>query len=80
MSTTQELRLRGNEKINLSLLTVTSYFNHNSIIILNLIIYKKLTIDFVNKLIPTKRQTIVKVFLINSFPLILINELLNILQ
>ena len=32
------------------------------------LIYKKLFMDLINKLIPTKIQTVVKVFLINIFP------------
>ena len=45
-----------------------SFFNHNGISIYNKLIYKKLIIDFINKLIPTARHTNVKVFLIKVFP------------
>ena len=39
----------------------------NFIAILNLF-YKKLIMDLINKLMPTKIQTVIKVFLISIFP------------
>ena len=39
----------------------------NCIVILNLF-YKKLFMDLINKLMPTKIQTVMKVFLIRIFP------------
>ena len=45
---------------------VLFYQNHNYN--QSLLIYKKLIVDFINRLIPTKRQTIVKVFFIKIFP------------
>jgi len=39
----------------------------NCIAILNLF-YKKLFMDLINKLMPTKIQTVIKVFLISIFP------------
>ena len=45
-----------------------SFFDHNSFGILDKLNYIKLFIDLINKLMPTKRQTVVNVFLTNIFP------------
>ena len=38
------------------------------IVLIFQLIYKKLFMDLINKLIPTKIQTVIKVFLIRKFP------------
>ena len=44
------------------------FFNHKLIVNNQLLVYKKLSTDLINKLIPTKRQINVKVFFTNLFP------------